>query len=212
LSKTVLAWARSHRAIAAVAAATVVVSLGALTVAALSGGGGQRRLFRVASGPTSTVPTESTTTPVGRGGPTSTAPSTSSTTLRAYGRTTSSTVPKHAQFFESFAIPDTDVKAPPCGITSGSDGALSFINKNSEIWRITTAGALALRSRPAGAGSLCHITATPDGALWFTDSLGVSTPGGFVNANFSTTGPDGAVWFAGSSSIGRLDPLAATHR
>jgi streptogramin lyase len=194
LSKTVLAWARSHRAIAAVAAATVVVSLGALTVAALSGGGGQRRLFRVASGPTST------------------APSTSSTTLRAYGRTTSSTVPKHAQFFESFAIPDTDVKAPPCGITSGSDGALSFINKNSEIWRITTAGALALRSRPAGAGSLCHITATPDGALWFTDSLGVSTPGGFVNANFSTTGPDGAVWFAGSSSIGRLDPLAATHR
>jgi streptogramin lyase len=60
--------------------------------------------------------------------------------------------------------------AAPRGITTGPDGALWFTTE-SEIWRLTTAGAFVKYNTTA---CPCYnITTAADGALWFTSIVGI---------------------------------------
>jgi virginiamycin B lyase len=120
------------------------------------------------------------------------------------------------------------------GITAGPDGALWFSkyynccgpNEGTLVFggigRITTAGVLSDYGRFTGDGSF-GITASPDGALWFTDygKIGRITTAGVLTEytiptlnsapQFITAGPDGALWFTeytqvpnSTSKIGRI--------
>jgi streptogramin lyase len=128
------------------------------------------------------------------------------------------------------AIDEFPVGSNPGGITTGSDGALWFVEEGtSRIGRITTAGAVSYPSQvttaadPATVSPLDQIIAGPDGALWFTqprdNQIGRITTAGGTPTEFSldsivsgaqpegiTVGPDGALWFtaAGIGKIGRI--------
>jgi virginiamycin B lyase len=125
------------------------------------------------------------------------------------------------------------------GIAAGPDGALWFTEGGAnKIGRMTMSGAvsefptLSTTSNPVGlpnsSANPFGITAGPDGALWFTESLadkiGRITTAGIVsefplphiqtvhdNPEGITKGPDGALWFteALGQRIGRIDPT--TH-
>jgi len=106
----------------------------------------------------------------------------------------------------------------PQSITAGPDGALWFINENTNsIGRVTTAGTVTTYTDPT-ISSPAGITAGPDGALWFTNfdnTVGRVTTAGTVT-NYTdptisspagiTAGPDGALWFVndGNDSVGRI--------
>jgi virginiamycin B lyase len=116
-------------------------------------------------------------------------------------------------------------------ITAGPDGAIWFTEPGisttsiGKIGRISPSGSFTEYSVAAlpGAGNAepNGITTGPDGALWFTLTLGIgrittagvvtefSIPGGGVNQGFPqyiTAGPDGALWFTDpvSFSVGRI--------
>jgi streptogramin lyase len=109
--------------------------------------------------------------------------------------------------------------AAPHGIAAGPDGALWFVNLNTNsIGRIDTAGAVTSFTDPSISAPV-GIAAGSDGALWFTnagnDSIGRITTAGAVtnftdvsisNPGFITAGPDGALWFTNgaTNSIGRI--------
>jgi streptogramin lyase len=105
----------------------------------------------------------------------------------------------------------------PRTIATGSDGNLWFLESNTDsLARLTPSGAVSEFPVPGAGGfvSLFHITAGPDGALWFT---GFNPPGhlyrastdgnvtevaqggvtpGFPSGNIEdvVTGPDGNLW------------------
>lgn len=86
-----------------------------------------------------------------------------------------------------------------------------------------------LTTYPIASGSMCggdysplDITAGPDGALWFTNSISntigrMTTSGGVTlfplaansGAGVITAGPDGAMWFTTSGGIGRITTSGA---
>ena len=106
------------------------------------------------------------------------------------------------------------------GITSGSDGALWFVNDaNNSIGRISLEGVVT-NFTGTGIDSPEDIAAGDDGALWFTNSannsIGRITTAGTVT-NYTdptidspdgiTAGADGALWFTNyypNPSIGRI--------
>jgi virginiamycin B lyase len=125
-----------------------------------------------------------------------------------------------------YPIPTAD--SQPTSITTGSDGALWFIDVPNGtvnyglIERMTPAGAFTKYHVPLtfGQTGLGDITSGPDGALWFTEyaanQIGRITTAGHITAfpvttpNSSpgtiTTGPDGALWFTeyNANQIGRI--------
>jgi streptogramin lyase len=115
-----------------------------------------------------------------------------------------------------FALPQNGPGAShPYGITVGPDGALWFEQADAlvglYIGRITTTGALtrfAIDENPPPVwvhGAPGHITAGPDGALWFT--AGADNLIGRVSRRGAQSG---AVWTA-AAGAGRLSGRAATH-
>ena len=111
----------------------------------------------------------------------------------------------------------------PSAITTGSDGALWFLN-NGSIGRMTTSGAVTLYTGPDIRPSLDSIVAGPDGALWFTNeatsstsltgSIGRITTSGVVTVYPTdggpggiTAGPDGALWFIEGFGFSGRQPL-----
>ena len=123
----------------------------------------------------------------------------------------------------------------PGAITTGSDGALWFVEGVDTIGRITTSGSITdYPIPPRKFFELEDITAGPDGALWFTgskDYIGRITTAGVVSiypgvpepspgelkGTFDepviTAGPDGALWFTtapGANSIGRISATSAS--
>jgi virginiamycin B lyase len=122
------------------------------------------------------------------------------------------------------------------GITAGPDGALWFTERSGgKIGRITTAGAVTEFPIPPashvgrGPFRISHdawgITAGPDGALWFTETIAnkigrITTTGELREfllpapnslPSGITAGPDGALWFTESDNnggkIGRIQQI-----
>jgi sugar lactone lactonase YvrE len=109
----------------------------------------------------------------------------------------------------------------------GSDGNLWVGHSgdaNRDFMRITPAGAVTTFDEALGGGSPNSITAGPDGALWWTNSIsGVNDyfirrqsvpPSGSPTAFDSeviqprsiTTGPDGNLWYLGFDTVARMTP------
>ncbi len=104
----------------------------------------------------------------------------------------------------------------PFDITTGSDGAVWFLN-NGSIGRMTTSGAVTLYSGPNIRPALGSLVAAPDGALWFSNeatstsntSITGATIGRITTSGVVTVypmpidggggdvmiGPDGTLWF-----------------
>ena len=120
--------------------------------------------------------------------------------------------------------PTPTASAFPLGIAPGSDGALWYVDNNSNvnrIGRITTSGVSQEYSIPTNSSHPYSITSGPDGALWFTENsvnkIGRITTSGTVTEyalptesrpagpQDITTGPDGALWFTDGYYIGRID-------
>ncbi len=136
-----------------------------------------------------------------------------------------------AGLFSEFPVP-----ASPQAIVTGPDKALWFTEpRGGKIGRLTTGGTVTEFATPTrtsnpmgvpGQGSNPYdITAGPDGALWFTESMadqiGRITTAGLVtefplpdrnrvhgSPDGITAGPDGAIWFTEglAGTVGRLDP------
>jgi virginiamycin B lyase len=136
--------------------------------------------------------------------------------------------------FTQFPIPLSadfnEYGASISGMTSGSDGALWFVDTNTnQIERLTTGGQFSAYSVPTqygyeDYGDVHGITAGPDGALWFTmrrsNKIGRITtsgsiteyqlPNGSTDSSIQplsiTAGSDGALWFteAVTNMIGRI--------
>ncbi|MEI9982065.1 MAG: hypothetical protein WDN69_01900 [Aliidongia sp.] len=105
-------------------------------------------------------------------------------------------------------------------LTTGPDGALWFTTSETQIGRITTAGAVTGFTTPSADASTLGITTGPDGALWFTEGFGgavgrIATDGTITEFSTGTrgsiaagiaTGSDGNLWFTdpGLGAIGRI--------
>jgi streptogramin lyase len=119
----------------------------------------------------------------------------------------------------------------PFRITSGSDGALWYVNVGSNsVGRVSLDGTVT-NYAGAGVGRPTDIVAGPDGALWFTNqgtnrigritvagslSVYADPDGGIAEPYAMAVGADGALWFTNhydSGSIGRIDPTSkvVTH-
>jgi|GEM_PF-1431227 len=143
----------------------------------------------------------------------------------------------------TFALPQDSVAFD---ITTGADGNLWFTD-GGKIGRLTTAGTLTEFAIPPGIESAhgsapgtlladsMHITAGPDGNVWFTQSytsrIGKITPDGTIT-EFSlpddaypigiTKGPDGNLWYTGYAQggphvasqtlIGRISPAGVVSQ
>jgi virginiamycin B lyase len=113
-------------------------------------------------------------------------------------------------------------------VTVGSDGNFWFTVSDFKIGRMTPSGVVTEFSiPPTSYGSTFHITAGPDGALWFTELLGnrigrITTTGVItefdlpsfvpplgVRPTAITAGPDGNIWFAEllTGIVGKITPL-----
>ena len=136
-----------------------------------------------------------------------------------------------------FLIPGPSYVHLSTGVASGPDGALWFgVSKwpgfaSESIGRITTTGEFSefpLPPLPSGRFMMFNdngITAGPDGALWFTETLKnqigrITTTGEFSEFPLPgpdgrvfrlTAGPDGALWFAEGygNKIGRITTAGA---
>jgi streptogramin lyase len=114
----------------------------------------------------------------------------------------------------------------PFEITTGSDGALWFVELSSNrIGRITTNGIITEFPIPTADSYPYSITAGPDGHLWFAEfdgnKIGRITTNGAITefplptANSRpygiTTGPDSRLWFAelDGNKIGRITTKGA---
>lgn len=124
----------------------------------------------------------------------------------------------------------------PLDIVAGPDGALWFSLSGCEcIGRMTPAGAVRVFRLPHAGNRARALTVGTDGAIWFTDAIGVGRitmtgevtefrlrqPGNrFRFAEHLTIGPDAAVWFTledsdvdsgkvVASGIGRIDVTGA---
>jgi streptogramin lyase len=120
-----------------------------------------------------------------------------------------------ARVTPSGAVTEFNANGNPIAITTGSDGALWFLEYTAnKIGRITTSGVVTneFPVSPHDAG-LGHITAGPDGNLWFTDGakVGRMTPSGASVEFGGFSGPvlqgiagglDGNLWV--SESAGRI--------
>lgn len=132
--------------------------------------------------------------------------------------------------FTGFKLPISGMSTP-ASLVNGPDGARWFTDTtNSEIWRISSSGAITGFPIPpctgcfySGGSGIGNIISGPGGALWYArpgnGTIGRITTTGQVHEfpvtglgsypGWITAGPDGAIWFTVSNGIARMTTSGA---
>jgi virginiamycin B lyase len=125
--------------------------------------------------------------------------------------------------FTEFQIP-TVPGSFPLSVVEGPDGALWFVQRNSNtVGRMTTAGVVTTYPIPTLDSGPNQIALGPDGNLWFTEgggnNIGTITPAGVITEyplpglgsgpSPIVAGSDDALWF-GESNSGKIGGITTT--